>query len=96
MTAARLEAHTPGAPALWKETEMGHAVHIHSKEQYIQALRVLDQVVGTWQGIGPSSAPVLLLTDAQFNALVEAGVVPANDKEVKARAKKGPNKKAKS
>jgi hypothetical protein len=76
--------------------EMGHAVHIHSREQYIQALRVLDKVAGTWQGIGPSSAPVLLLTDAQYNALVEAGVVSANDKEVQGRGKKAPAKKTKS
>jgi hypothetical protein len=78
------------------EMKMGHAVHIHSKEQYIEAIRVLDGVKGTWQGIGPSSAPVLLLTDEQYNALVEAGVVPSNDKVVKARGKKPPTKKPKS
>ena len=75
---------------------MGHAVHIQSKEQEIQALRVLDKVGGTWQGIGTSSDPVMLLTDAQYNALVEAGVVPANDNEVKGRGKKATAKKAKS
>ena len=75
---------------------MGHAVHIRSKEQYIRALRVLDKVSGTWQGVGTSADPVLLLTDAQYNALVEAGVVPANDKEVKDRGKKAPAKKTKS
>jgi hypothetical protein len=32
----------------------------------------------------------LLLTDAQYNALVEVGVVSANDKEVKGRGKKAP------
>jgi hypothetical protein len=75
--------------------EMGHAVRIHSREQYIRALRVLNNVAGTWQGIGPSSAPVLLLTDPQYQALVEAGVVSANDKEVKGRGKKAPAKKSK-
>ncbi len=75
---------------------MGHAIHIHSQEQYIQALRVLNKVAGTWQGIGPSSDPVLLLTDAQYHALVDAGVVPANDTEVKTRAKKANSKKTKS
>jgi hypothetical protein len=75
---------------------MGHVVHIRSQEQYIQAIHVLNNVEGTWQGIGPSSAPVLLLTDAQYNALVEAGVVSANDSEVKARGKKAPVKKTKS
>jgi hypothetical protein len=67
---------------------MGHRVHIQSKEQHIAALRVLDYMRGTWLGIGPSSAPVLVVTDEQFSALVEAGVVPANAKEVKARGKK--------
>ena len=76
--------------------EMGHAVRIQSKEQYIRALRVLDKLPGTWQGIGPSSAPVLLLTDLHYNALVEAGVVGANDKEVKRRGKKATAKKTRS
>ena len=75
---------------------MGHAVHVHSREQHIAALRVLDKVGGTWQGIGTSSDTVLLLTEAQYNALLEAGVVPANDKEVKARGKKATAKKTKS
>jgi len=75
---------------------MGHAVHIHSKEQYVQAGRVLDHVGGTWQGIGASSKPVLLLTGAQFKALVKAGVVPANDREVMHRGKKATAKKTKS
>jgi hypothetical protein len=73
--------------------EMGHAVHIQSREKRIQALRVLDKVGGTWQGIGTSDDPIYLLTDTQYNALVEAGVISANDKEVKARGKKTPAKK---
>jgi hypothetical protein len=76
--------------------DMAHAVHIHSREQYIQAVRVLDKVAGTWQGVGPSSDPVLILTDAQFRALREAGVVPANGQEVNARGKKTVAKKTKS
>jgi len=75
---------------------MGHAVHIHSKEQYGKAIRVLDVVGGTWQGIGPSSAPVLLLTDAQYKALLLAGVIPAKDKQVKGSGKKAPATKARS
>ena len=67
---------------------MSHAVRIRSRKQYIEALHVLDKVGGTWQGVGPSSKPVFLLTDAQFDALVEAGVVPANDRELKPRGKK--------
>jgi hypothetical protein len=73
---------------------MGHAVQIRSREQYIQALRVLDKLEGTWRGVGPSSDPVLLLTDAQYQALLKAGVVPPNDKEVKLQGKKAPAKKA--
>jgi hypothetical protein len=63
-----------------EETKMGHAVRIHSREQYIQALRVLDKLPGTWQGVGPASDPVLLVTDVQYNALLEAGVVTSNDR----------------
>jgi hypothetical protein len=85
----------PAGPALLRETEMGHAIRIESREQYIQALRVLDNVEGTWRGIGPSSDPVLLLTDAQYNALVEAGVVPSSNREVKARGKKAAGKNTK-
>ena len=75
---------------------MGHAVRIQSPEQYIAALGVLDYVEGTWRGVGPSSAPVLLLTDKQYNALVKAGVVTPNGEEVKARGKKATAKKTKS
>jgi hypothetical protein len=74
---------------------MGHAVHIRSQEQFVEVLRVLNKLSGTWRGIGTSSEPVLLLTDAQFNALVAAGVVPANDKEGSAHGKKATAKKAK-
>jgi hypothetical protein len=75
---------------------MGHIVRIHSDEQFIQAMRVLDKLGTTWQGVGPSSAPRLLLTETQYNALVEAGVIPANDMEVKGRGKKTAAKKPKS
>jgi hypothetical protein len=79
-----------------RETAMAHAIPIQSREQYLQAMRVLDKVGGTWQGVGPSSAPVLLLTDAQYNALLEAGVVTAHDKEVNTRGKKANAKKTQS
>lgn len=75
---------------------MGHAVRIKSKEQFIAALRVLNELSGTWQAIGTSADPVLLLTDAHFNALVAAGVVPANGKEVNTRGQKTAGRKAKS
>jgi len=75
---------------------MAHAVSIQSRDQYVEALRVLNTMGGTWRGVGPSSDPVLLLTDTQYNALLEAGVVPSNDKEVKARGKKAIAKRNKS
>ncbi len=74
---------------------MGHAVHIESKEQYVRALRVLNFMRGTWQGVGPSTAPILLVTDEQFEALVEAGVVPNNGKEAAPRGKKTTSRKPK-
>lgn len=75
---------------------MGHVVPIHSDEQFIQAMRVLDKLGTTWQVVGPAPTPRLLLTETQYNALVEAGVIPANDKEVKGRGKKATAKKTKS
>lgn len=86
----------PGEVGQEKETNMAHVVRIKSKEQHIDAIRVLNNVAGTWQAVGTSSDPVLLLTDTQFNALVAAGVVPTNDKEVKPNVKKATNRKAKS
>jgi hypothetical protein len=73
---------------LVKETVMGHMVRIRSREHYLAALHVLNNVEGTWRARGPASEPVLLLTDAQYRALVEAGVVPFNDTEVQTSAKK--------
>jgi hypothetical protein len=71
---------------------MAHVVHIRSKEQFIKALDVLIHLPGTWQGRGTSADRVLLLQDSHYNALVEAGVIPANDKLVKSRGKKRPTK----
>jgi hypothetical protein len=65
---------------------MGHALHIQNKEEFVQVIRLLDKVGGTWHGTGTGDDPVLLLTDTQYNALVEAGVVPSNGKEVNSTA----------
>jgi hypothetical protein len=51
------------------------AIHITSREQYIQILEVLDRVGGTWQGVGGKER-YLLVTPTHYHALVEAGVVP--------------------
>ncbi len=74
---------------------MGHIIRIQSREQYIAALNVLDDLPGMWHARGPSTAPVLLVTDAHYQALVKAGVVSANGKEVKARGKKTTGKQTK-
>ena len=76
--------------AISKEMKMGHIIHNQSKEQDIAAIRVLNHTKGTWLGIGTSAAPAIVVTDEQFKALVEAGVVSANGEEVKARGKKQP------
>ena len=75
---------------------MGHKIRIQSREQYIAAIDVLNFTKGTWVGIGPSTAPIIIVTDEQFKALVDAGVVSANGEEVKSRGKKATVKKAKS
>lgn len=74
---------------------MGRAVRIESKEQYIRALHVLDHTKGMWRGVGPSSDPVLLLTDEQFDALVAAGVVASNGKKVEARGQNRTSRRTK-
>jgi hypothetical protein len=50
------------------------AVPIMSREQYIKALEVLDRVGGTFQGVGIEEKR-LLVSEAQYRALVEARVV---------------------
>ena len=50
------------------------AVPIKSREQYVKAIGVLTRVGGTWQGVG-SKERFLLVTEAQYKALVEAKVV---------------------
>jgi hypothetical protein len=54
------------------------AVPITSREQYIEAIGVLTRVGGTWQGVGWEDR-YLLVSEAQYKALVEAKVVPAED-----------------
>jgi hypothetical protein len=79
-----------------KGIPMGHAIRIQTREQYIAALEVLDFMKGTFVARGPSSAPVLFVTDEQYQALVKAGVISVNGKEGNARGKKAIAKKSKS
>jgi predicted RNase H-like HicB family nuclease len=76
-----------------KETEMGHIVRIQNRKQFIGALRVLDQLPGTWHSRGPAETPVLLVLDSHFEALVRAGVVSPKGKDGKPRGKKASAKK---
>jgi hypothetical protein len=76
---------------------MGHIVRIQSREQMIAAIGVLDELPGMWHGRGTPEAPVLLVLDSHYEALVKAGVVvPANGKKGKPRGKKTTAKKGKS
>ena len=72
------------------------AVPMTSREQYVKAIGVLTRVGGTWQGVGDSTEPYLLVNVAQYQALVDAGVVvvETNGKEPN-RGKKS-RKRAKS
>ena len=72
---------------------MGHVVHMKSREQFIEALGVLNELPGMWHARGEPGTPTLLLTDTHYKALVKAGVVPANGKKEKARGKKAIPKK---
>ena len=75
---------------------MGHMVHIQDQDQFLAAIEVLNALPGMWHGRGTPEAPILLVTDAHYKALVKAGVVHTNGKEGKARGKKASTKKAKS
>jgi hypothetical protein len=76
--------------------KMGHIFRVHSREQYKAALHVLDYLPGTFHSQGPSDSAVLFVTDEHYQALVEAGVIPANGVKEKGRGKKTVGKKAKS
>lgn len=75
---------------------MGHVICMQSRDQYLAALRVLDELPGTWHCRGPVENPVLLVTDSHYKQLVKAGVVSANGKNGKSNGKKSPTRKAKS
>jgi hypothetical protein len=55
-------------------------VPITNSEQYEKALEVLDRVGGTFHGVGQKEW-FLIVTDAQYKALLEAGVIPPKDSE---------------
>lgn len=64
------------------------AVEIDSPEQYSKALAVLTELGGTFHGVGGEDKPVLLVTEAQYRALVAAGVVKKDGTKERSRGKK--------
>lgn len=64
------------------------AVEIDSPEHYSKALDVLTQVGGTFHGVGGEKRS-LLVTEAQYRALVAAGVVRHNGGGVARRKYRG-------
>jgi hypothetical protein len=64
------------------------AVPITSDKQYEKAIEVLTRLGGTWQGVG-FEEKYLLVNEAQYNALEQAGVVvPGDTKKDPKRGKK--------
>jgi hypothetical protein len=63
------------------------AIEIESREQYAKAFDVLTQVGGTFHGVGGEKR-TLLVTEAQYQALVAAGVVKNNGTRDRSRGKK--------
>jgi hypothetical protein len=75
---------------------MGHIIQFKSRTQYIEAVRVLEKLPGTWHCRGPSASPVLMVLESHYQALVHAGVISANGKKDTAHAEKTAAKKGKS
>ena len=63
------------------------AIAIKSPEQYKRALDVLVQVGGTFQGVGGEKR-TLLVTEAQYEAMVAAGLVIQNGTKDRSRGQK--------
>jgi hypothetical protein len=63
------------------------AIEIESPGQYKRAWEVLIKVGGTFHGVGQEKR-TLLVTRAQYEALITAGVVKRNSTEAQGRGKK--------
>jgi hypothetical protein len=63
------------------------AIAIESPEQYTKALDVLTEVGGAFHGVGGQKR-TLLVTKAQYEALVAAGVVKDDGRKDHSRGKK--------
>jgi hypothetical protein len=75
---------------------MGHIVRINGRQQFIEALRVLNKLPGMWHSRGPVENPILLVMDSHYKALVKAGVISPNGKEGKTRGKKATGQKSRA
>jgi hypothetical protein len=64
------------------------AVEIENDEQYSRAWAVLTQVGGTFHGVGGEDKRSLLVTQAQYEALVAAGVVKKDGTKDPSRGQK--------
>jgi hypothetical protein len=64
------------------------AVHITSDKQYEKAIEVLTRIGGTWSGVGFEDR-YIVVSERQYQALVEAGVaVPRDEKKDAKHGKK--------
>jgi hypothetical protein len=64
------------------------AIEIESRAPYVKALKVLTEVGGTFHGVGGEANPSLLVTPAQYDALVAAGVVKKDGTKDRSRGEK--------
>jgi hypothetical protein len=72
-----MQASTPYQTHNWEDRSVP-AVPIKDLKQYEKAIEVLTRVGGTWQGVGQDEW-FLLVSEAQYKALVEAKVAPPED-----------------
>jgi hypothetical protein len=75
---------------------MGYIIPIKSREQYMAALRVLDELPGTWSSRGAAELREFYVTPEHYAALVEAGIVKDIRTKSNGRGKKKLAKKTKS
>ena len=74
---------------------MAHVVRIDANEQFKRAISVLNELPGMWHSRGDDITVELWLLDSHYEALVKAGIIPANGKngkEAKAHGKKAAKK----
>jgi hypothetical protein len=64
------------------------AVDIESSEQFSRAFALLTEMGGTFHGVGGEENRRLLVTEAQYRALVAAGIVKKDGTKERGRGKK--------